>query len=409
MAAGERWQRLLNLEGVRDEARSLVTGALVFRWVWLVWMAVLAAVGAEDLTRDWLAWASIGAAAAWTIWLTVARSSWNRGVMAFDILLCAWLIAASGLVVGEGDIVSGRPFFATGYPLSAPILWGAVWGPVPGAVSAAVLAIAHLLSRPINGVALSDLSPSQVQNVTGAMLNYVVAGLAVGIVGRLLQRSGEAVRRANEATVQERELSARLSERESLAREIHDSVLQALALVNKRGKELASRETVPPDEVAQLAEIAGRQENELRSLILRDPEASPVGFASLRDALETAAAAVSLPVEVSSTGALWLERRTVEELQAATRQALENVLHHADASRAYVFADEEAGSVTVTVRDDGRGFVYDEDSLQRDGKVGILKSMKGRAEDLGGTMSITSRPGAGTEVEFRVPRTSDVV
>lgn len=68
-----------------------------------------------------------------------------------------------------------------------------------------------------------------------------------------------------------------------------------------------------------------------------------------------------------------------------------------------MFADDEGGAVTLSVKDDGKGFTYDEQELQRQGKVGILKSMKGRIEDLGGRVTIESAPGKGTEVEFWVP------
>jgi signal transduction histidine kinase len=94
----------------------------------------------------------------------------------------------------------------------------------------------------------------------------------------------------------------------------------------------------------------------------------------------------------------------VDELRAAVRQALENVVQHARAERATVFAEEEGTTVTVSVRDDGVGFTYDEQVLVRDSKVGILRSMKGRVEDLGGRMEVTSAPGKGTEIEFVVPK-----
>jgi signal transduction histidine kinase len=392
-------------EGVRDESRSLVTGALLFRWVWMFWMAGLAATSTGELVRDPLAWASLAGAAVWTLWLTFSRRRWNRVVMGIDVLLCVWLIIVSGLVVEEGAIVSGRPFFATGYPLSAPLLWGAVWGPAAGGFTAVVLAFAHLFSRPVNGVSLAELDPGQVQNVTGAMLNYLVAGVAVGLVARLLQRSAVAVRRANEETMKERELSARLAERESLGRAIHDSVLQSLALVHKRGSELARSGAISGTEVQELADLARRQEADLRSLILREPEAPPAGRASLRDALEAAVRNVTgVKVTVSTIGPIWMSRHAVEELQAAVRQALENVVQHARATKAVVFAEEEEGAVVVSVRDDGVGFIYDEQTLLRDAKVGILRSMKGRAEDLGGGMNVISAPGKGTEIEFTVPK-----
>jgi signal transduction histidine kinase len=397
-----------SLETVRDDTRSLVTGALVFRWVWLIWMAGLTAMGQDEMQRVGLAWASIGIAAGWTLWLTFARSSLGIAVLILDLALCSWLIVASALVVDEGGVISGRPFFATGYPLSAPLLWAALKGPWAGVATAAILSVAHVASRPLNGVPLASLSPSQVQNLTGAILNYFVGGVAVGLVARLLQRSSEAVRRANQATVEERELSARLSERESLARAIHDSVLQVLALVHKKGRDLASRSTIDPSSVKELADIAGAQEIELRSMILREPEAAPLGRASLREALEVVSRGFDgLRVEMSATGALWIEAHVAQELAGALRQALENVDQHSKANRANVFAEEENGAVCVTVRDDGVGFIYDEKQLQAAGKVGMLKSMKGRVADLGGTMRVTSAPGKGTEIEFRVPVTGD--
>lgn len=403
MASEPRSARFL--EGVRDESRSLVTGALLFRWVWMLWMAGLAALSSGELIRDWLAWSSLGAAGLWTLWLTLSRHTWNRAVMVFDLALCGWLILVSGLVVEQGAIISGRPFFATGYPLSAPLLWGAMWGPGTGAFTALVLAAAHLLSRPINGVSLSELDPGQVQNVTGAMLNYMVAGVAVGLVGKLLKRSSEALRSANEETVKERELSARLAERESLARAIHDSVLQSLAMVHKKGRELSEARMISSEEVRGLADLAEEQEAELRALILRDPVEPPAGRASLRDSLEETARRVSdVRVTVSSIGPIWMPRHSVDELSAAVRQGLENIVEHASATRATVFAEEEDGQVIVSLRDDGVGFVFDELALLEGGKVGILRSMKGRAEELGGRMDIFSAPGKGTEIEFRVPK-----
>ncbi|MFN2389552.1 MAG: sensor histidine kinase [Actinomycetota bacterium] len=267
-----------------------------------------------------------------------------------------------------------------------------------------VLGLAHLSSRPLNGVALESLDPPAVQNLAGAVINYLVAGVAVGLVSRLLTRSEDAVRRATEELVRERERAARLSERETLARAIHDSVLQALSLVHKRGREMAQRREIPPEQVAELAEIAGRQEGELRRLVMREPAEPSTGTTSLRDALEAVAAGVDgLPVTVSTVGPVWLDARRAEEIAAAVRQALENVARHAAATKTSVFAERDADNVTVSVRDDGSGFVYDEERLRSERKGGISKSMKGRIEELGGAMTLHTAPGRGTEIEFKVP------
>ncbi|MFP5353385.1 MAG: sensor histidine kinase [Actinomycetota bacterium] len=384
--------------------RTLAGGILVFRWVWLVWMVALAISASDDFRLPGLAWASIGAAAAWTAWLTATRHRWTTPALWFDLVLCVWLVLGSGLVVEDRGVISGRPFFATGYPLSAPLFWGASRGVRGGLFAGAILGIAHVASRPLNAVGIGELSATQFQNMLGAVLNYIVAGVAIGIVSRVLVRSAEAVAAASQRLIRERERAARLAEREKLARHIHDSVLQSLAFVHKKGRELAERDPIPAAEVSELAQLAGRQETELRSLILRDPEPGPMGRASLREALEmTAREVTDVDVTVSSVGPIWLDAASVEEIAAAVRQALGNVARHAQAHSATVFAEVEGGQVVVTVRDDGVGFDYDEGRLRAEGKAGMLKSMKGRVEDLGGRMLVTSAPGKGAEIEFHIP------
>jgi len=383
--------------------RSLARGALLFRWIALGWMAILAASHAEPMRNSPLAWASIGAAGAWTAWLTIAGKSWSWRVLFFDLALCCWLVVCSGFVVPEHTIAT-RAFFATAYPASAALLWGVAHGAFAGLFAGLALSAALLGSRLANGVHLPDLSRTAWQSLGGSIVLYLVSGGATGIVSALLVRTSEEAQKATDALIVEREQAARLRERESLARQIHDSVLQALALVHKRGTELATQTPPPAAEVAKLAELAGEQEAALRSLILREPERAPAGQRSLREALEAISRSVDgVPVTVSAVGPIWLPRGKADELAAAVRESLANVAEHARASRAAVFAEEEGGDVMVSVRDDGVGFSYDEHALREQGKAGVLKSMKGRIEEMGGSMQIRPAPGGGTEVTFHLP------
>jgi signal transduction histidine kinase len=280
-------------------------------------------------------------------------------------------------------------------------------GPLAGFAAGIALSGAILASRLVNGIELDALSRRDWQNLGGVWVLYLAAGVAVGIVSRLLVRTAEEAQSATDDLVRERERAARLAERESLARQIHDSVLQALALVHKRGKELAASASPSPNELALLAEIAADQESALRQLILRDPEDAPAGQRSLREALEASARDIDgVPVSVSAIGPIWVARGQADEIAAAVREALANVAEHAQASRAVVFAEEEDGVIVVSVRDDGIGFSYDEDRLRAEGKAGVLKSMKGRIEEMGGRMLVRAAPGGGTEVEFRAPKLS---
>ena len=390
-----------------ERGRAVLSlGILAFRWVSLGWMVILA-LTAGELRRPALAVVTIAGLAAWTGWLTVARPRPAWPVLAADLALAAGLNLVAGLVMPAGT-VGERPYLAAGYPVAAAVTWGAARG-VGGGVAAGLLLGASLVAGQLtNGIDLASSEPAVLLDLAGGTLNFVLAGGAVGLVARLLERSAGQLRQATEETIRARERAARLAERESLARQIHDSVLQALVLVHKRGRELAAGGPVPPDQVAGLAEMAAGQERALRSLILRDPadDGTPAGAASLRAALEALAGAErSLPVTAGATGALWLPARHVEELVAAVRQALDNVVEHAGATRVALFAEEDAGVVVLTVRDDGRGFRYDERQLLAQGKIGLAKSVKGRVEQFGGSMVVTSRPGAGTEIELRVPAT----
>jgi signal transduction histidine kinase len=394
-------------EAERGQA-VLSLGILAFRWVSLAWMVVLA-LTAGELRRPALAWATIAVLATWTGWLTVARPAPTWPVLLADLALAVAVNLVAGLVMPAAT-VGERPYFAAGYPVAAAVTWGAARGVGGGVAAGLVLGASLVAGQLVNGVDLAAEEPAVLLDLAGGTLNFVLAGGAVGLVSRLLERSAGQLRQATEETIRARERAARLAERESLARQIHDSVLQVLALVHKRGRELAAAGPVPADQVAGLAEMAAGQERALRSLILRDPAAdeTPAGAASLRAALEALAGAErSLPVTVGATGALWLPAGQVEELVAATRQALDNVVEHAGASRAALFAEEDGGAVVLTVRDDGRGFTYDERRLLAEGKIGLAKSVKGRVEQLGGSMRVTSRPGSGTEIELRVPTEDD--
>ncbi len=389
--------------GTASGNKGLWLGILAYRWAAFGWMTLLALVS-DHFRQPELAWAAIGAAGAWTAWLTVSRG-WERPAARwFDLVLAVALLLVSGLVMKERTMVGGYPFFATAYPVSAAMTIAAASGVGAGLLSGLALSLALVFSRPLNGVPMAGLSAGQVEAIGNGAVYYLSAGGAVGLVARMLARSAAELRRVNEEAARERERAARLAEREALARQIHDSVLQSLVMVNKRGRELGAQTAVSGLEVRRLAEMARQQEQALRALIQGQPDEPPAGKVSLKTVLEAAAFGVTgVPVTVTTVGTVWLAAQDVDELSAAVHQALENVAHHAHASQVAVFGDEEDGEVIVSVRDDGVGFEYDEELLRREGKIGVLKSMKGRIEELGGEMHIQSAPGAGTEVEFRIP------
>src|SRR6266511_2270374 len=355
-----------------ERARAVLSlGILALRWVTLALMTLMAVI-TGDLQRPLLAGVAIAVTTAWTVWLTVSRPRGTAPVLATDLIVAVGLILVSGVVVAQGQVVGAHPFFASAYPVAAAVFWGATAGFRAGLASGAVLGVSLVAAHFVSGIDVLNETTPQLLSVASGALNFVLAGGAVGLVAQLLDRSAAELRRAGEETM--------------------------------RARERAGAGAVPAEEVARLAEMAASQERALRALILRGLGEAPSGTASLRAALEELAqAGLPVPLAVSATGPIWLPVHHVEELTAAVRQALDNVVAHAAASRVVLFAEEDDGTVVIAVRDNGAGFAYDEARLAADGKMGILKSIKGRVEQLGGSMRVETAPGAGTEIELRVP------
>jgi signal transduction histidine kinase len=83
-----------------------------------------------------------------------------------------------------------------------------------------------------------------------------------------------------------------------------------------------------------------------------------------------------------------------------TQEALQNIAKHSGANNVFVSLAVAEGSIRLTIQDDGKGF--DPDSTKSKGGLGLI-SMTERARLIGGTLSITSKPGAGVSIELLVP------
>jgi DNA-binding NarL/FixJ family response regulator/signal transduction histidine kinase len=277
--------------GMESGRSGLWMGILAFRFASCIWMIFLVST-TRGYERPYLAWGLVGVTVSWTLFLTVTRSWWKPAALWIDLFISFSFVLLSGSALEHGGVVSTHPFFADAYPASTALMWGAAFGTLGGLASAIVLCGALALSRPVNGIGLAGMNGNQLQAFLSGCVYYVAAGVAAGLVARLVDRSGDQVRLVIAEAMRERERAARLAERESIGRAIHDSVLQSLALVHKRGRELAQQPSVSADEVRDLADTAGRQEEVLRALILREPEEPPNGMASLRAAVEREAARV---------------------------------------------------------------------------------------------------------------------
>jgi len=211
---------------------------------------------------------------------------------------------------------------------------------------------------------------------SGALAPGAVAGALLMIAGPWLWQLGT-----------ER---IRLEERAEMAARVHDSVLQTLALIQRHSEE--------PRRVASLAR---RQERELRGWLYGE---RPLGDqASLVGALSAAAADVEelhgVRIELSNAGDCPAE----EALVLAAREAMTNAAKFSGADEIDVYAEVTDDEIAVFVHDRGVGF--DRNAVSSD-RRGLVESIEGRLDRAGGRATITSEPGAGTEVELRVPRRS---
>jgi len=195
--------------------------------------------------------------------------------------------------------------------------------------------------------------------------------------------------------VTERQARARAEERADIAARVHDSVLQTLALIQRRAED--------PQAVVQLARA---QERELRSWLFegRAPgDADASSFAEgVRQIQRDVEARHGVPVEIVTVGDCPLDEH-LSALLAAAREATVNAAKWSGAAAISLFAEVEPDKVNVAVRDRGKGF--DPAAVPGDRK-GVAESIHGRMSRHGGEATVQSAPGEGTKVTLTMPRTA---
>ncbi|MCQ8774357.1 MacS family sensor histidine kinase [Streptomyces telluris] len=322
-------------------------------------------------------------------------------------LIADLALALAGILV---TAVVDSPARIDGGAATLPSIWtgGAVLGlAIKGgwrwaAVGSTLVAVANLAER-----------GSPARDTVHNVLLVWVSSIAIGYIVEVARASERTLARALR-------IEAATRERERLARDIHDGVLQVLAMVQRRGAALGG-------EAAELGRMAGEQEIALRTLVaggLLPPQRSAEELAGDAELVGAAAAAPPVPTGPIDVGALLaphagadvsfagpgtpvlLEAAAAAELAAAVGAALDNVRKHAgEGARAWILLEDEPEEVIVTVRDDGPGIPEGRlADAEREGRMGVALSIRGRLRDLGGSAELVSVPGQGTEVELKVPR-----
>lgn len=271
--------------------------------------------------------------------------------------------------------------WATNPTISAALQFGPAGGMMTG-----------LIVMATNFAVKNYLSLNLGHNAT--IIIELAIGLAIGMAARTARRAHDELQRAAQ-------LSAALEERERLSRQVHDGVIQVLALVTKRGHEIGGA-------TSELADLASEQERALRRWITsasldQDGAGETVDVRALLRRRECDRVSMSLPGT-----AVPLARGVAVELDAAVGNALDNVRCHAGPdARAFVLLEDLGDSVAVTIRDDGVGIAAGRlAEAEGQGHFGVSKSIVGRMLSLGGHAQLHTGVGEGTEWELRLPRRS---
>jgi signal transduction histidine kinase len=367
---------------------SFHRGLDVFRPLAALYAAWLAWQRHEGMVRPWVAVVVLGVMLAWSLALLVYRRRTVRVVVA-EVTIAVVGILATMLAEAPETIAAGQFTIPTVWAAGSVAGGAVVAGARGGLLAATAIAVADL-------VEVGTASQSTVHNIVLLFLLGGLIGLAVDLARTGLEQE--------EQVLLERE---RLHERERIARVVHDGVLQALAYIHRRGEEIGGP-------AAELSVLAAEQERSLRRFVsgtgapdlppadadLRGGDAE-VDLRRLLTAHERPDVSVSVPADP-----VLVDPLVGHEVDAAVAAALDNVARHAGVgARAWVLLEGDSSGVDLTIRDDGVGADLAQvlSAVER-GRMGVSGSIRGRVEDLGGSVTWATRPGGGCVVRMSVPR-----
>jgi signal transduction histidine kinase len=344
-------------------------------WLWLPTADTARGRGAADARTDWVQVLALGGVTLGVLLLAQSTGIGAPSGLVWPIVLAAMgtalIVGRSGRPIDEliGELVQRERGAGTTAPDRTAVARVAIGGALVVAGAGAFLAAQGAFRAAGQGL---------------VAIAVVLGGLGL-IFGPWLWRLWSAL-------VAERTERIRADERAEMAAHLHDSVLQTLALIQRRA-----------DDSGAVVGLARRQERELRSWLFG--RAATQHGLDLGDAIEAAAADVEerlgVPVETVHVGTRCPVDERLEAMVLAAREAMTNAARHSGAPVIAVYEEVEPDTVTVFVRDRGCGF--DSRSVAKD-RGGIAESITGRMLRNGGSAAIHSRPGQGTEVQLSMRR-----
>jgi signal transduction histidine kinase len=369
-----------------DPTTPLWRAAQVFRLLSCLYALGFHIAINSDLRHPLTGWLLFCLLIGWSAACAVAylRGFGRRPTWVISEIIVVVLLMASNRIVASPQWAADNQTWPTTLWASNPTISAALqFGPAGGMLTGLIVMATNFAVKNYFTLNLGH-------NAT--IIIELAIGLAIGMAARTARRAHDELQRAAQ-------LSAALEERERLSRQVHDGVIQVLALVAKRGHEMGGA-------AAELADLAGEQERALRrwitsTTIEQDGDTQSVDLRALLRRREGERVSMILPAT-----SVPLPRQTAAELDAAVGNALDNVrLHAGPEARAFVLLEDLGDSVTVSIRDDGVGISAGRlAEAEGQGRLGISKSIVGRMVSLGGSAELHTGVGEGAEWELRLPR-----
>lgn len=275
-----------------------------------------------------------------------------------------------------------------------------------GAGLLAVAIISNVLTRPLRHVAAGA------QQIAAGDLTHRVPVVRRDEIGRLATSFNDMAERVAERDAALRQLSKRMlsiqeQERVRIAREVHDELGQALTAMKIDIQHLAKREPLLAEPLGSISravdntvDLVRRIATDLRPAILDDLGVT----AALEQQLRRLRESTGMQTTLTVTEEPELDMLTGVTLYRIAQEGLANVIRHAEATEVEVSLAVEGDTAVLEIRDNGKGMSREQIASSR--SLGLL-GMRERAELLGGSVTIESRPGEGTCVRATLPLGKD--
>jgi signal transduction histidine kinase len=344
----------------------------------------------------------------------LAARYWERFVpylVNHPLLITLDVVVASGILGIDGP--TGAVFLTT-------VLTSTICGVLFGLRGVIAVAGVQILCYALAVVSYAGVHPDAVaeQLLTFQVLVvHPVLYPIAGYVGMRVRGIFTELAAEQDARRQAERAAAAAEERDRLARDMHDSVAKTLRGAAMAAQALPVWLAKDPERAAataaQVADAAETAAAEARALIsdLRDGSAVVPFGRAVRDIAAAWSAETGIPVTVEESGEVRLLVTARQEGTAILKEALTNIERHADAGAVTIAVTAGPGHCTLVVADDGVGFTRPPEQVREaerrgNGHYGLL-GMAERAERAGGTLEVTSTPGAGSRLLLRVPAATD--